>query len=314
MDDFLYSHTLYSDYSPDFLKNLYFNSRGVEFRVFNNTDNESFFNEAFLNVFAKEHPFLKIMVGWAGNVFIYTMEKEKGDYKELDIKEQNNGHLYVDLHYSIEKLNNELDKSFEGSQYTEKNKYWTPVVCPMIEVDENITYTKGEKYILHPFIRIGKTLSGHYFSDDYYNNNKRYFYKIFNDEKKGDYISIPIYVYRLVAEAFLNNPNPRKYNQVHHILNNGYNNCALNLMWVTDEQHCWLEGRKPVTEEKFKEAFEDDANEAIKYFGWDKESGDEEHKRTPALDLTTPEAKEIIREWTNNVKKVSKIPQDTRDE
>ena len=258
MDDFLYSHTLYSGYSSEFLRTLFRNSKGLGFRIFdnknNNFGNPSFLHEIFLNYFAQKHPFLNIMVGWAGNNF-YAKEMEKitesNDFtsdknikikdNKIEIKEQKKGYLYIDFSYSIEKIDNELDKSFDGNQYTDRNKFWTPVVCPMIDIDETITHIKREKYVFHPFIRIGKTERGHYFSEDYF--NKRYFYKVYNDEKKGACISIPIYVYRLVAETYLDNPNPRKYSQVHHILNNGYNNSVFNLMWVTDEQHRWIEER-----------------------------------------------------------------------
>ena len=209
------------------------------------------------------HPFLdNLIVDWLGKyvnekIIIPKNERKLYDpfpddilfesdwisyrYKPIIKKEEKKGYLYVDFSYSTEKLDKEFDRSFDGKQYTDRNRFWTPVVCPMIDIDENITHNKGEKYVFHPYIRIGKTESGHYFSDDYY--NKRYYFKVYNNEKKGKYITIPIYVYRLVAETYLDNPNPRKYSQVHHILNNGYNNSVFNLMWVTDEQHRWIEER-----------------------------------------------------------------------
>jgi len=44
-------------------------------------------------------------------------------------------------------------------------------------------------------------------------------------------------VYRLVAETWCENPDKNLYNTVHHISNNGMDNRASNLLWVTKEQH-----------------------------------------------------------------------------
>jgi hypothetical protein len=43
-------------------------------------------------------------------------------------------------------------------------------------------------------------------------------------------------VYRLVAETWCERPDSN-YNIVHHITNNGMDNRATNLLWVTKEQH-----------------------------------------------------------------------------
>ncbi|GHT75028.1 hypothetical protein FACS1894124_5790 [Spirochaetia bacterium] len=44
-------------------------------------------------------------------------------------------------------------------------------------------------------------------------------------------------VYRLVAETWCDRPDQNIYNTVHHISNNGTDNRAENLLWVTREQH-----------------------------------------------------------------------------
>jgi hypothetical protein len=46
-----------------------------------------------------------------------------------------------------------------------------------------------------------------------------------------------VLVYRLVAETWCDRPDPVVYNTVHHISNNGTDNRAENLLWVTSEQH-----------------------------------------------------------------------------
>jgi hypothetical protein len=67
---------------------------------------------------------------------------------------------------------------------------------------------------------------------------------------------VPEKVYRLVAETWLERPDPDelpkgkhfKYNTVHHISNNGYDNRIKNLMWVTEWQHAvihpWIRTNK----------------------------------------------------------------------
>ncbi len=74
------------------------------------------------------------------------------------------------------------------------------------------------------------------------------------DPKKGTgylWVEIPNaskeLVYRLVAEAWCEKPSPA-YTDVHHIANNGTDNRAENLLWVTKEQHAeihpWLKNLK----------------------------------------------------------------------
>jgi hypothetical protein len=67
-------------------------------------------------------------------------------------------------------------------------------------------------------------------------------------ERNYDYlwVKVPSYkwikVYELVAKTFLlkDNTNPQKYRIIHHISNNGFDNRAVNLLYVTCEQHADL--------------------------------------------------------------------------
>ena len=51
-------------------------------------------------------------------------------------------------------------------------------------------------------------------------------------------------VYQLVAETFMlqENPDPLKYNIIHHLTNNGFDNRVINLLYVTNEQHGLIHG------------------------------------------------------------------------
>lgn len=51
------------------------------------------------------------------------------------------------------------------------------------------------------------------------------------------------FVYKMVAETFLEKPSSGAYH-VHHITNNGYDNSVGNLIYLTDEQHAIVEHRK----------------------------------------------------------------------
>jgi ribosomal protein L24E len=72
-------------------------------------------------------------------------------------------------------------------------------------------------------------------------------YLFVNIKTKGE--TILEKVYRLVAETWLERPDPKelpkdikylRYNTVHHISNNGYDNRIENLMWVTEWQHAMI--------------------------------------------------------------------------
>lgn len=67
------------------------------------------------------------------------------------------------------------------------------------------------------------------------------------DDLEGGYLRLPKYpgfgnVYRLVADTWLE-PLEGK-NIVHHIDNNGYNNRAINLIWVDNKEHGLIHGFK----------------------------------------------------------------------
>lgn len=65
--------------------------------------------------------------------------------------------------------------------------------------------------------------------------------------KKDDKTATTFLVHRIVAEAFL--PNPNKLPQVHHIDGNGYNNRADNLMWVTTQENM----REPIRRKRLSD-------------------------------------------------------------
>jgi len=63
-----------------------------------------------------------------------------------------------------------------------------------------------------------------------------------SDDIEYGYLRLPKfpgfgYVYRLVADTWVENTDKKKRNIVHHINNDGYNNEAKNLIWVTAEEH-----------------------------------------------------------------------------
>ena len=106
------------------------------------------------------------------------------------------------------------------------------------EIHGVVVYDNGEIYECKDGIEIPKKHS----------NGKYYIVKLDNK-------AFPIH--RLVAEAFIPNPNNKPY--VNHKDGNTHNNCASNLEWVTSSEntkHAWSTGlikRRHITQRKLAE-------------------------------------------------------------
>jgi hypothetical protein len=192
--------------------------------VYEDDSSELYIGEKF-----KKHPNTNLLVSNYGRI------KKNNKFIKQEIEKE--GYLYVNLLYSSHLYEKALldTKTF---------KFSTPSLAfKEIIADKEGEHIFGEHFeSSHPFLPIHRTKKGHFFSMDY--ENKKYFYKT-NTAKNGDKtFSIPIYVYRLVAETWCFNPLPEEYTEVHHIINNGYNNTIFNLLWVTHSQHKIIEKRK----------------------------------------------------------------------
>jgi hypothetical protein len=213
----------YKNYTSEYLK---INSPYIR----KNINLESLDNEIF-----EPHPYIPIKASNYGRIkYLDTI---------LEQKQFSDGYIYVNVPYEIEKL---LYETKENK--IPKNKMSTPIV----EGAVNYAIEKySGKYSYHPCIQIGITEDSriinwyeyeYKYGSKYKNKNFR---KIFKDKIINGikFIEIPIYVYRLVAETWLENPNYEIYKTVHHITNNGYDNTIYNLMWVSDKQHKIIENR-----------------------------------------------------------------------
>jgi hypothetical protein len=173
----------------------------------------------------KKHPYLPIYASNFGRI------KDKNKIiKQYILKE---GYLYVFIKCNTEKLKYE---TWEENLRME-NGLQTPIIQDIAEYEEvERTKFEKEKFEWHPNIQIGVSNYGN-IKNNY--NGKYYgrYFKIFENK----YVNIPVYVYRIVAETFIENPNYECYNIAHHISNNGYDNSIYNLMWVNNDQHIMIE-------------------------------------------------------------------------
>jgi len=219
---------LLSDLPLDYLKFLYKSNNSIDSfqvngkNVYEDENSELYSDEEF-----KTHGGINIGVSNYGR-----LKAKNGIIKQEMVK---SGYPFIVFPYKITDLQNEiLDKKIY--------KFRTPIANTYITEDKNIPEIKYEKYDEHPYLQICINKRGFVFTIEYGTNRKIFFST--SETKNGDKIvSIPIYIYRLVAETWIDNPNPKVYNQVHHIVNNGCNNTKYNLMWVDNDQHRIIEKR-----------------------------------------------------------------------
>jgi hypothetical protein len=197
------------------------NSSIEEFKVNGKNVYEDDSPELYSDEMFKTHSGINIEVSNYGRL------RCKSGIIKQDVKKE--GYPYIIFPYRLSDLENEISSKKEY-------KYRTPVAVELIDQDTNVSEIKGENYDYHPYLGISLNKRGLAFSEEYETHRKMFF--VTSETRNNDKIvSIPIYAYRLVAETWIENPDPKKYNQVHHIINNGYNNTIFNLMWVTYEQH-----------------------------------------------------------------------------
>jgi hypothetical protein len=223
------SETLLIDLPIDYLQHLYEQklvSEGFKINEKNVYEDEKL--ELYNGEKFKKHPNTNLYVSNYGRI------KMGGKIIKQELEKE--GYLYIPIPYTSFMYN-------EAICSIKEYKYHTPsLVFKKIETDKEIEPIKGEHYDSHPYLPIHRNKRGHYFSKDYDNN--KYFYKTTIAKNGGQTFFVPIYVYRLVAETWCFNPMPDEYTEVHHIINNGYNNTIFNLLWVTHSQHRIVEKRK----------------------------------------------------------------------
>lgn len=178
------------------------------------------------------HPYIPVSASNYGRIMYLNKIMDQNIFKDC---------MYVNVQFEIKKLIDEIEKNI-----IQNNKMSTPIINEIseYEIDEKFEYIDK---IWHPCIQIGKYNSKIINLYEYKDKNKKRknenYGKVFKEKEENGirYIEIPIYVYRLVAETWLENPNYKIYNTVHHITNNGYDNSIYNLIWVNDIQHDEIE-------------------------------------------------------------------------
>ena len=185
-----------------------------------NENVEELNNETF-----KNHPYLPVLASNFGRI----------KYKDKILKQNvlKEGYLYVNIPYEA------INLKFETWEKNVKmeNGMNTPIIESHVDYYEyEITKRIDEKFDWHPNIQIGISNYGNVknlYNSKYYGK----YFKIYEEK----YVILPIYVYRIVAETWLDNPKYDYYNSVHHISNNGYDNTIYNLIWVGKDQHNEIE-------------------------------------------------------------------------
>jgi hypothetical protein len=173
----------------------------------------------------RKHPYLPVYASNYGRI--------KNNEKIMEQKSLKDGYLYVDIPYDVENLKRETWEEYLKME----NGMETPIVEEAMDYNElDTNKCEHEKFEWHPKIQIGVSNYGKI--KNWY-NGKHYgkYFKVFHNK----FIIISIYVYRIVAETWIENPNYKIYNIVHHISNNGYDNTIFNLMWVNKKQHNEIE-------------------------------------------------------------------------
>jgi hypothetical protein len=224
---------LLSDLPIDYLKHLANlhklakqKSSLEEFKINGKNVYEDDTPELYSGEIFKIHPGINIEVSNYGRL------RCKSGIVKQELKKE--GYPYIVFPYCLSDLENDIS---DKKEY----KYRTPIAIDLINQDKDVSEIKYEHYTEHPYLGLCINKRRLVFAIEY-KTNRKIFFSISEITKNGDkIIPIPIYVYRLVAEAWI--PKPDGYTEVHHIINNGYNNTIFNLMWVTNEQHKIIEER-----------------------------------------------------------------------
>lgn len=83
-----------------------------------------------------------------------------------------------------------------------------------------------------------------------YPNTSGYLHFVSGRKKNGKNIRHMYFIHRLIAELFVENPNPNEYNVVDHIDGNKLNNNPTNLRWTNQKGNC----NNPITRQRNSES------------------------------------------------------------